>query len=174
MTVLPLVQKVTVAKWTSLENSSVSVLCFLKFQIWIDVFKKGVPLLRVQCFWYQNFWSYWLFVSFSAFAFKICTTCKYEQEAMSCWFQIVSLVFKNFKISKLKILSYPDDIFFHDFFAYNWYLKGQCPEIFNFWFFSRISFPQSPEYTMRAVSNFFENSRRYSQLKVANAKNLQS
>ena len=29
-----------------------------------------------------------------------------------------------------------------------------------------ISFPQAPEYDIRAVSNFFENSRRYSQLKV--------
>jgi hypothetical protein len=45
-------------------------------------------------------------------------------------------------------------------------LKGQCHEIFDFWFFSWISFPQAPEYTIRAVSNFFENSRRYSQLKV--------
>jgi hypothetical protein len=45
-------------------------------------------------------------------------------------------------------------------------LKGQCHEIFDFRFFSLISFPQSPEDTMRAVSNFFENSGRYSQLKV--------
>ncbi len=45
-------------------------------------------------------------------------------------------------------------------------LKGQCHKIFCFWFFSWISFPQAPEYTIRAVSNFFENSRRYSQLKV--------
>ncbi len=45
-------------------------------------------------------------------------------------------------------------------------LKGQCHEIFDFWFFSWISFPQAPEYTIRAVSNFFKNSRRYSQLKV--------
>ena len=45
-------------------------------------------------------------------------------------------------------------------------LKGQCHEIFCFWFFSWISFPQALEYTIRAVSNFFENSRRYSQLKV--------
>ncbi len=44
--------------------------------------------------------------------------------------------------------------------------KGQCHEIFDFWFFSRISFPQAPEYTIRVFSNFFENSRRYSQLKV--------
>ena len=34
-------------------------------------------------------------------------------------------------------------------------LKGQCHEIFCFWFFSWISFPQAPEYTIRAVSNFF-------------------
>ncbi len=45
-------------------------------------------------------------------------------------------------------------------------LKGQCHEIFCFWFFSRISFPQAPEYTVRTVSSFFENSRRYSQLKA--------
>ncbi len=51
-------------------------------------------------------------------------------------------------------------------FAFEFTFKGQCHEIFDFWFFSWISFPQSPEYTMRAVSNFFENSRRYSQLKV--------
>ncbi len=45
-------------------------------------------------------------------------------------------------------------------------LKGLCHKIFCFWFFSWISFPQAPEYTIRAVSNFLENSRRYSQLKV--------
>ncbi len=45
-------------------------------------------------------------------------------------------------------------------------LKGQCHEIFCFWFFSWISFPQASDYTIRTVSNFFENSRRYSQLKV--------
>ncbi len=45
-------------------------------------------------------------------------------------------------------------------------LKGQCHEIFFFLFFLWISFPKAPEYTIRAVSNFFENSRRYSQLKV--------
>ncbi len=41
-------------------------------------------------------------------------------------------------------------------------LKGQCHEIFCFWFFSWISFPQASDYTKRAISNFFE----YSQLKV--------
>ncbi len=45
-------------------------------------------------------------------------------------------------------------------------LKGQCHEIFDFWFFSWISFPQASEYTTTAISNFFENSRRYSRLKV--------
>ncbi len=45
-------------------------------------------------------------------------------------------------------------------------LKGQCHEIFCFWFFSSISFSPAPEYPIRTVSNFFENSRRYSQLKV--------
>ncbi len=45
-------------------------------------------------------------------------------------------------------------------------LKGQCHEIFCFWFFSWISFPPAPEYSIKTVSNFFENSRRYSQLKV--------
>ncbi len=33
-------------------------------------------------------------------------------------------------------------------------LKGQCHEIFDFCFFSWISFPQAPEYTIRSVSNF--------------------
>ena len=45
-------------------------------------------------------------------------------------------------------------------------LKGQCHEIFDFWFFSWINFPQAYEYTFTAISNFFENSRRYSRLKV--------
>ncbi len=36
------------------------------------------------------------------------------------------------------------------------HLKGQCHEIFYFWFFSWISFSQAPENTIRAVSNFFE------------------
>ncbi len=37
---------------------------------------------------------------------------------------------------------------------------------FSTGFFSWINFPQAPEYTKRAVSSFFNNSRRYSQLKV--------
>ncbi len=45
-------------------------------------------------------------------------------------------------------------------------LKGQCHEICCFWFLSWISFPPGSEYPNRTVSNFFENSRRYSQVKV--------
>ncbi len=44
-------------------------------------------------------------------------------------------------------------------------LKGQCHEIFDFRFSTWISFPQAPEYTTKAVSNFFKNLRRYSQFK---------
>jgi hypothetical protein len=29
------------------------------------------------------------------------------------------------------------------------YIKGQCPEIFCFWFFSWVSFPPAPEYPIR-------------------------
>ncbi len=45
-------------------------------------------------------------------------------------------------------------------------IKGQCHRIFDFRFSTWISFPQAPGYSIRAVSNFFENSRRYSQLRV--------
>ncbi len=48
-------------------------------------------------------------------------------------------------------------------------LKGTVPRDFRLQdFFSGISFLQVPEYTTycSAVSNFFENSQRYSQLKV--------
>ncbi len=50
--------------------------------------------------------------------------------------------------------------------------KGQCHEIFDFWFFHESvsskppSIPIRPEYPIRTVSNFFENLRRYSQVKV--------
>jgi hypothetical protein len=46
------------------------------------------------------------------------------------------------------------------------WLKIQCHETFDFWFFTWISFPQVPEYTIRTVSNFSENLQRYLQLKV--------
>ncbi len=50
--------------------------------------------------------------------------------------------------------------------AQNSFLKGQCHEIFASGFFSWGSFPQTSDYSIRTVLNFFENSRRYSQLKV--------
>ncbi len=45
-------------------------------------------------------------------------------------------------------------------------LKGTVPRDLRLLVFSLISFPQAPEYTIRAVSNFFKNLRNYSQLKV--------
>ncbi len=45
-------------------------------------------------------------------------------------------------------------------------LKGQCHEIFCFRLFSWITFPQAPDNNFTIISNFFENSRRYSQVKV--------
>ncbi len=47
-------------------------------------------------------------------------------------------------------------------------LMGQCHNIFCYWFFSWISFPPAPEYSIRTISNFFVYSRRYSQVKVYN------
>ncbi len=44
--------------------------------------------------------------------------------------------------------------------------KGQCHEIFCFWFFSMNQFPPAPEYPISTVTNFFQSSRRYSQVKV--------
>ncbi len=49
-------------------------------------------------------------------------------------------------------------------------LKGQCHEIFCFWSFSWVSFPPAPQYPIRTVSNFFENSRRCPQVKVTGGK----
>ncbi len=61
-------------------------------------------------------------------------------------------------------------------------LKGTVSRDFNFWFFSLISFPQAPEYTYTAISNFFENSRlkvhhrcrwhRWQMEKIFNQKNF--
>ncbi len=51
-------------------------------------------------------------------------------------------------------------------------LKGQCHEIFCFWFFSCFSFPPAPEYPIRTVLIFFENSRRYSQVKACHRRQI--
>ncbi len=44
-------------------------------------------------------------------------------------------------------------------------LKGQCHEFFCSRFFPWNIFPQAPENNTRVISNFFENSQRYSQVK---------
>ncbi len=46
------------------------------------------------------------------------------------------------------------------------YLKGQCHEIICFWFFSWISFPPTPEYSIKTVFIFSKILLRYSQVKV--------
>ncbi len=46
------------------------------------------------------------------------------------------------------------------------FIKGTVSRDFLLLVFSSISFPPAPEYPIRTVSNFFENSRRYSQVKV--------
>ncbi len=46
------------------------------------------------------------------------------------------------------------------------HLKGVWHEIFAFRFFSLINVPRAPEYPIRTISNFFENSRRYSRMNV--------
>jgi hypothetical protein len=54
-------------------------------------------------------------------------------------------------------------------------LKGQCHEIFDFRFSTWIRFPQAPDYTFRAVTNFFAaQGAPLVSLTVANGKNLQS
>ncbi len=40
---------------------------------------------------------------------------------------------------------------FNELYNQDGNLKGQCYEIFDFWFFSWISFPQAPEYNIRVV-----------------------
>jgi hypothetical protein len=45
-------------------------------------------------------------------------------------------------------------------------IKGTVSQDFLLLVFFASGFPQASDYTMRAVSNFFENLRRYSQLKV--------
>ncbi len=45
-------------------------------------------------------------------------------------------------------------------------LKGVWHEIFDLRFFSWIIVTWAPEYSIGAVSNFFKNSRRYSQMNV--------
>ncbi len=57
-------------------------------------------------------------------------------------------------------------LFFLFVIAWQLSLKGQYHEIFCFRFFSWIILPQAPDNNIRIISNFFENSRRYSQVKV--------
>ncbi len=80
----------------------------------------------------------------------------------------------NIKIPKhlsASIQNRPTEIFNPDSFPVSRpyfvcrFLKGTVSRDFLLLVFF-ISFPPAPEYPIRTVSNFFENSRRYSQLKV--------
>jgi hypothetical protein len=50
--------------------------------------------------------------------------------------------------------------------TFKFIFKGTVSRDFRLLVFFMNQFPQAHEYTIRAFSNFFENSRRYSQLKV--------
>jgi hypothetical protein len=51
-------------------------------------------------------------------------------------------------------------------------IRHNATRFFTSCFFSWISFPQALEYTIRTASNFFKNSRRFSQFNVHHQKNF--
>ncbi len=75
------------------------------------------------------------------------------------WFKRVSAK----KLSNL-LNSIPRQLLILSFWC-SW-LKGTVSPDFWLLVFSWIIFPKAPEYTIMAVSNFFDNLRRYSQLNV--------
>ena len=97
-----------------------------------------------------------------------------KKRIILCWFQIRWCRLSEMPLTKVKSKKprkthkNQNTQNSHSFLAYcrGICLKGQCHEIFDFWFFSWISFPQAPEYTIRSFQIFFKNSRRYSQLKI--------
>ncbi len=96
--------------------------------------------------------------SFSAATFSLKVPVLYSYLWLLSWCNTVTTLNRILKSKNLAK--------YHKFRSNFLFLKGQCHEIFCFWFFSWISFPPAPEYSIKTVSNFFENSRRYSQLKV--------
>ncbi len=107
---------------------------------------------------------------FELYSFQIHARCSYSYFLATLLIQSSArkISYLTQKLSKYCGIFFTSQIqwFKKDYSGFLHCLKGQCHEIFDFWFFSWISFSQAPEYTIRAVSNFFENSRRYSQLKV--------
>ncbi len=84
----------------------------------------------------------------------------------SYWARWKKNLAKKFYIYCFRIESYSFSLVFSNWAGSCKLLKGQCHEIFCFRFFSSISFPPAPEYPIKTVSNFFENSLSYSRLKV--------
>ncbi len=62
---------------------------------------------------------------------------------------------RRFRLSRLPATLGPSPLLFLK------QLKRQCHEIFDFRLSTWITLPQTPDYTIKAVSNFFENSRRF-------------
>ncbi len=116
---------------------------------------------KVLSFWYQ----YWicreqnLFVMFFFFANFLCKSAK-KCKKMD---RLKTFCHTNFKF-KLQVK-------FKINFLNNWSVLTHCrhPYRDSATRFFVSSFPQASDYTIRAVSNFFKNSRRYSQLKVCHS-----
>jgi len=79
---------------------------------------------------------------------------------------ISTVVFQRATISVLRL--YKNSIIV---FLLSELLKESLTRDFRLQVFSWISFPRAPEYTTGAISNFYENMRRFSKLKVINGVN---
>ena len=93
-------------------------------------------------------------------------TRKYVQEVVQhVWFQIFHFWTYNghFQQKTDIFLGAESNLFIYKIVEYIFFLKhlqGLWHEIFDLRFFSQISFPRAPEYSIRAISNFGENSLR--------------
>ncbi len=90
----------------------------------------------------------------------VCKTCLFTNWLKDCYLKNMTFSLSSVKNQRYRCL-WEESGLGLVLFAH---LKGQCHEIFCFWFFSWISFPPAPEYPIRTVSNFSENLQ--SQVKV--------
>ncbi len=78
---------------------------------------------------------------------------------------VIQCVDRKLKAADQLIYAEDDDILHVAFIATNvnrseHYLKGQCHDIFDFRFPTRISFPQAPDYSIRAVSKLIHEQKK--------------
>ncbi len=127
------------------------IFCFWLFS-WISFPQASDYTIRVVTNFFEN--------SLRNSQLKVCHRCRWHRRQMEKTFKLQN--FNNFVWTPLgsRVNIYIN-------FCLQVHFKGTVSRDFDFWFFSWISFPQSPEYTMRAVSIFFENSRRYLKLRFA-------